>query len=160
MNYMKTLMLNIFMFVVLIISGCASEIKKNTFKRYEEDTKGSEMKRSSQNLIDTDKIEFARTDESGMLSNLTSSFILVLSEKNPEKQFVDIFIKGKTNEAKIYALLGLFSLNREKYYTYMEQLNGDGIVLVQEGCLIFEVRVSDILVKIEDGSLLQKVMSY
>ncbi|MGG8095622.1 hypothetical protein PGO14_08490 [Klebsiella aerogenes] len=157
---MKTLMLNIFMFVVLIISGCASEIKKNTFKRYEEDTKGSEMKRSSQNLIDTDKIEFARTDESGMLSNLTSSFILVLSEKNPEKQFVDIFIKGKTNEAKIYALLGLFSLNREKYYTYMEQLNGDGIVLVQEGCLIFEVRVSDILVKIEDGSLLQKVMSY
>lgn len=160
MNYMKTLMLNIFMFVVLIISGCASEIKKNTFKRYEEDTKGSEMKRSSQNLINTDKIEFARTDESGMLSNLTSSFILVLSEKNPEKQFVDIFIKGKTNEAKIYALLGLFSLNREKYYTYMEQLNGDGIVLVQEGCLIFEVRVSDILVKIEDGSLLQKVMSY
>lgn len=156
---MKTLILNIFLFVVLIISGCASGIK-NTFKRYEEDTKGSEMKRSSQNLIDTDKIEFARTDESGMLSNLTSSFILVLSEKKPEKQFVDIFIKGKTIEAKIYALLGLFSLNREKYYTYMEHLNGDEIVLVQEGCLIFDVRVSDILVKIEDGSLLQKVMSY
>ena len=64
--------------------------------------------------------------------------------RRSEDLLVKLFTESETNEGKVYALMGLWSLNKELYGKYYDSMNKDDFVLVfQGGCEGIAVKVGD-----------------
>ena len=61
-----------------------------------------------------------------------------------EDLLVKLFDESETNEGKVYALMGLWSLNKELYEKYYNSINKEDYVSVfPSGCIGTTVRVGD-----------------
>ena len=64
--------------------------------------------------------------------------------KESEDLLVKLFTESETNEGKIYALMGLWSLNKELYGKYYDSINKDNYVSVfPSGCIGTTIKIGD-----------------
>jgi len=57
---------------------------------------------------------------------------IILKEKNSEELLRKLYNEANNNTGKIFALIGLYKLNRKEYENLKKKLSGD--VMIDEGC--------------------------
>lgn len=146
------------MFLSLMSYGENKDVMHDVI--YEGNDMERKIKQSVKLLMNAKRVESARINDSAEKSKLSCAFVVIKEEKNAVELFTELFVNSKTNEAKIYGLLGLFELDKEQYYFFSKKLKESDVVLIQEGSLILDYRVSVALNKIQDGSLLHNVLYF
>ena len=86
-------------------------------------------------------------DSKGIGDSGTKSLIRQAFENiaDSEKLLEELFIISETKAGKVYALLGLKCLNKTLYEKYLEEIDLEEMVGVQEGCLGFGEKIGDLL---------------
>ena len=67
--------------------------------------------------------------------------------KKSEKFLTSLFLNAKTNEGKVYALMGLSTINLELYEKYYEQMDLEDSISTLSGCLGNSKKIGDFLKK-------------
>ncbi|MDR1976995.1 MAG: hypothetical protein LBQ18_08420 [Campylobacteraceae bacterium] len=106
------------------------------------------------NLSNTSIIEGAYVGEGGEPSKQRADYELLLKAKDPGALFAKLFDEAKTNEAKVYALLGLYESDKKAYRAALKTLNTDNqsIELI-EGCIVGSYTLKWAIQAIENGKL-------
>ncbi|MBP9479006.1 MAG: hypothetical protein KBF12_10335 [Sebaldella sp.] len=77
---------------------------------------------------------------------------VLLKDENSEEILEKLFKESKTNVGKVYALEGLYNINREKYTKLKKKINGK--VVMFYGCYFGDRKVSEILKEFEESQSL------
>jgi hypothetical protein len=99
----------------------------------------------------------------GYSSNLSQNIITIIPNnflasknsgkidlnKKSEKSMITLFLNAKTNEGKVYALMGLSSINFELYKKYYEQMDLEDTISTLSGCFRNSKKIGDFLKKPE-----------
>ena len=70
-------------------------------------------------------------------------------DKKSEKSMITLFLNAKSNEGKVYALMGLYSKNTELYKKYYKQLDLEAEINTLSGCLGNSKKIGNFLEKPE-----------
>lgn len=89
-------------------------------------------------LVNAQAIESATVGEPpGQPSEFFADFKMLLNTTDADKRFALLFEQAKTNEAKVYALLGLYETDKKRYFAAARSLNTlNQSVSVIQGCEI------------------------
>ena len=60
---------------------------------------------------------------------------------------ITLFLNARTNEGKVYALMGLSTINLELYKKYYEQMDLEDTISTLSGCLGNSKKIGDFLKK-------------
>lgn len=108
-------------------------------------------------LIDAQRIETARIWEDGSPSAQSEAFSMLLHDDDAASAFASLFKSASGVAGRLYALLGLSRCNPQQYTALARSLTLDQVVPVLWYDVMREMRVSEILKMIEDGSLYKAV---
>jgi hypothetical protein len=95
-------------------------------------------------------------DESGLLFDQTLAFYSILGDKNSVGLFVELFAVSKTNEGKLYALVGLFLTDKGIYFLKKKEISNFKVTTFIADTDDIE-NVLDVLDDLEEGEL-QKLL--
>jgi hypothetical protein len=79
-----------------------------------------------------------------------SDFQTLLKSPKAKEAFTTLFEKGNT-PAKLYALCGLHSIDKDAFKKLSKSIKSDEMIFTQFGCLVAELKASEILTSISNG---------
>jgi hypothetical protein len=87
------------------------------------------------------------------------AFYYLMSKNNPTL-FECLFRDAKTNEARIYALIGMRINGANKYKEFTSSINKVALLKINTGDLIFYTKAEEIIRQIENGNILLSLFRY
>ena len=136
----------LFFFVLMLsILACANS-KENVKKLYEKYSNGNYEAVTNEEAMEILKNAYSVDDEvtgdGGSVSLQRYSYKKIRKSKD---LLTELFNEAKTNEGKVYALMGLSSLDRELYKKYYEQIDPEITIKRLQGCLMMSAKIGDYL---------------
>ncbi|HEX9111680.1 MAG TPA: hypothetical protein VF845_09395 [Terriglobales bacterium] len=102
-------------------------------------------------LAKVDQFAFGPTGYAAVISQGEKDYQVILSRPSAIADFERLFSVGNL-QAKCYALVGLRTLNRKRFYELSHSLrDSKEEVVTQKGCIIFHKPLTDVLKRIEAG---------
>ena len=134
--------------LVLVISmmSVTSELDKDYVKQVFSETMNEEIteEKAMEILKNAFSVDDEATGDAGSVSEQRNAYNKI---SNSEELLVKLFNESKTMEVKVYALMGLKSLNSEFYKKYYNQIDIEAHIRVFTGCLMFSEKIGDYLKK-------------
>jgi hypothetical protein len=117
---------------------------------YSEDTELN-IQIAIEKLSCTDTLQVLSLDGNGKLEDNIFYFYYLLKNNDPYI-FYELFNKSKTIEGKLYALIGIFFINKESYFRYKKSIKNTTIKVFVGDTGIYETSY-DLLKDLEIGDL-------
>jgi hypothetical protein len=103
-------------------------------------------------LCSTDYFQKLSFNEDGSLFDQIAALYLILEHKNAAELFIKIFDATKTNEGKLYALVGLFFTDRNGYFLKKTEISNFSVTTFIADTSDIE-NIMDVLDELEKGEL-------
>jgi len=108
-------------------------------------------------LASAERIETNRIYESEKKSRLSEALNELLRSKEKDKKLLELYRVAKTDSAKIYALIGLYEVDKKSYLKFSRELDPNKEVPALWDDVVLDFTVGEWLKKIESGELYQRV---
>lgn len=141
-NTKFSMKLNISLAIVLWLAGLVSQAN-------------SDIPNSMELLANAQRIETSKIGEEGRVSVLAQGFREILARKSAKMDFRKLFDSATTEAARLYALTGLYILDKEEYHRLSNQLDMNKNVLGMLGDTYERKTVRGWLDMIENGQMLK-----
>jgi hypothetical protein len=118
------------------------------------DTADANISKAMSHLSGTELVESTYLGIAGSPSENLVHLKVLLRDKNADKLFGELFEKAATNEAKAYALFGLYEIDKKRYKEALKTLGDTNQTLnTAEGCIVETRTLEWALKAIENGKL-------
>jgi hypothetical protein len=74
-------------------------------------------------ITNADRIETGRIGESGEISKVASAFIGLLDSGSAKSTLTELFRQSKSDASRLYALTGLWKMDRARYEVFVREMN-------------------------------------
>jgi hypothetical protein len=108
-------------------------------------------------LTETKQIETAQIGDSAQTSKVTRAFLEILARPDRKELLLRIFQRSETDAGRIYALAGLYPIDKDTYVHCLSQMNSQAVVKGLWYDVVRNFTVKELQQMIENGELLREL---
>ena len=116
------------------------------------------MKTAMDVIVNSKEVMTNQIGESGKISEYSLAFSKLFENPNSKELFLNIFKNSKTINGKIYALIALYSLDKQIYGKLKKDFDGREKISTFWYCEKDQYPIDEIFKEIEEKDLLHKVL--